>query len=29
MDILATVKSALGGGDKQNDLMSTEMGLNW
>ena len=27
MDILNTVKSALGGGDKNNDLMSTVMGL--
>ncbi len=27
MDILNTVKSALGGGDKQNDLMSSVMGL--
>ncbi len=27
MDILNTVKSALGGGDKQNDLMSTVMNL--
>ena len=27
MDILDTVKSALGGGDKQNDLMSTVMNL--
>lgn len=27
MDILNTVKSAFGGGDKQNDLMSSVMGL--
>ena len=27
MDILNTVKSALGGGDKQNDLLSSVMGL--
>ncbi len=27
MDILNTVKSALGGGDKQNDIMSTVMNL--
>ena len=27
MDILNTVKSALGGGDKQNDLMLSVMGL--
>lgn len=27
MDILNTVKSALGGGDKQNDLMSSVIGM--